>query len=158
MQIDKIHKPGFCVAGIKVDTNSANEANPESALIPALWQQFFSENIESQIPDQTGETSVLGVYWNYEGDSEKSYSLLVGREVSSLNPVSGGLTALEIPDSDYLVFSDEGEMPEIIYSMWHYIWDYFSNTDRYQRQYSYDFECYSNDNDAKVDIYIAIKP
>lgn len=157
MKVQRIHKAGFCVAGIKIDTTGIRESNPDSALIPGLWQQYFSENIENQIPNQTERSSILGVYWNYESDSEKSYSLLAGREVSSLSNVPGTLTGLELPDSDYLVFSDEGEMPKIIYSMWHYIWDYFAKSDQYQRQYSYDFECYSNDSDVKVDIYIAIK-
>lgn len=156
MQINKLHKKAFYVAGIRTQTTNTNESNPDTAIIPDLWQQFFSENIESQIPNKTEQTSILGVYWNYEGDSEKSYNLLTGREVSSLQAMPNELVGLEIPESDYLVFSDNGDMPQIIYSMWHYIWDYFSKSDQYQRQYSYDFECYSNDSDGKVDIYVAI--
>ena len=157
MNIDKKHKSGFRAAGIKVETTSTNESNPDSSLIPGLWQQFFSDNIESQIPNKNDQDSILGVYWNYEGDNEKSYSLMAGREVSSLANISGELVGLEVPESDYLVFSEEGEMPQIIYSMWTAIWDYFSTNKQHQRKYSYDFECYSVDNTSRVDIYIAIK-
>lgn len=158
MNIELKHKSGFYAAGIKVDTNNINESNPETALIPGLWQQFFSDNIESQIPNKTDLDSILGVYWNYEGDNEKSYSLMAGRAVSDLKDLSNELVGLKVPESDYLVFSDEGDMPQIIYSMWQDIWDYFSSNKQYQRNYSFDFECYSKDNTSKVDIYIAIRP
>lgn len=100
-------------------------------------------------------------YWvstgTIEGDNEKSYSLIAGREVSSLGNISGELVGLEVPKFDYLVFSDEGEMPQIIYSIWNAIWDYFSTNEQHQRKYNYNFECYSADNTSRVDIYIAIK-
>lgn len=157
MKIEKQYRSSFRAVGIKVDTTSINESSPDSALIPGLWQQFFSDNIESQIPNKIEESCILGVYWNYEGGSEKSYSVLAGLEVSSFENVPVELAALEIPDTDYLVFSDEGEMPQIIYTMWQAIWDYFSSNTQYQRKYSYDFECYSSGDTSKVDIYIAIK-
>lgn len=157
MKIEKKHKESFCAAGIKVDTTAVNESSPDTALIPGLWQQFFSDNIESQIQDKAEESCILGIYWNYRDGNEKSYSMLAGREVSAIDNVSEELVGLEVPGSDYLVFSDEGEMPQIIYTMWKEIWDYFSSNPQDQRKFSYDFECYSTDNTAKVDIYIAIQ-
>lgn len=157
MNIEKKHRSAFKVVGLGVETTNTREASPESALIPGLWQQFFSDNIDNQISNKTTNESILGVYWNYQGDQEKSYRLLAGREVSSLDNVPPGLTAIEVPESDYLVFSDQGEMPQIIYSMWQAIWDYFANNNIHQRQYSFDFECYSNDPASRVEIYVAIK-
>jgi len=157
MKFEEQHKDAFLVVGLKIHTSNTKESNPESALIPGLWQQFFSENIESQIPNKSEDTSILGVYWNYEGDSEKSYCLLVGREVANLQTIPKELVGIEVPESDYLVFSAEGEMPNVIYSLWESIRQYFSENNLHQRKYGYDYECYRADNSSRVDIYVSVK-
>ena len=126
MNIEENYKAAFKVIGLKIQTNNANESNPDTALIPAMWQQFFSESVDSQIPNKTEESSILGVYWNYDGDREKSYNLLAGREVASLQDIPKELVGIEVPESSYLVFSEEGEMPQVIFSLWNSIRNYFS--------------------------------
>jgi len=157
MRIEKSHKAAFIVIGLKTNTTNANESNPETALIPGLWQQFFSENIESQIPNITDANTILGVYWDYEGENEKSYNLLAGREVSSLQDIPVEMTGIKVPESDYLVFSEEGDMPSVIYSLWDSVQGYFSENKNILRKYSYDFECYNTNNSSRVDIYISVK-
>ena len=156
MKIEKKHKSAFFVVGIKTETTNTKESDPETALIPGMWQQFFSENIESQILNKTEAGSILGVYWNYDGDTEKSFSMIAGREVSSLSEVPRTLVGIEVPESDYLVFSQEGEMPEVIYTLWESIRAYFYQNLEVKRKYSYDFESYNSDGSSSVNIYISI--
>jgi len=145
------------VVGIATETSNAIESNIETAKIPALWQQYFSDSIESQIPDVVESSPVLGVYWNYAGDGEKTYKLLAGRQVSQLGELPSALVGVEVPESDYLVFSDEGEMPKIIFSIWESVREYFLSTKQYRRKYTCDFESYETEGGTKVDIFIAIE-
>ena len=158
MDIEQKTENALRVIGIKVDTSSSNESNPDTALIPGHWQQFFSENIQDRILNKTTNGNILGVYFNYDSDHQGAYSLIAGHEVSTLNDVPGDLVGVEIPQASYLVFSDEGEMPQVIYSMWQSIWNYFSENDQFQRQYNIDFERYSAENSSRIEIYVSVNP
>jgi len=157
MEIEFTHKADFKVVGINTVTTNVNESNPETAVIPGLWQQYFSENIENQITDKISDSPIIGLYYDYESTNERRYSLLVGNEVSRIEHMAAGLIGAEVPESDYLVFSDQGEMPAVIYSLWEFIRQYFSENKVYKRKYSYDFECYNLENTSKLSIYISVE-
>lgn len=157
MHVKSRRLQSFFVVGVKVKTSNRRESSTDTALIPGLWQQYFSENVENQIPHNTGEASIYGVYSNYQGDDDKSYQLIVGREVSSLQDIPRELVGIEIPASDYLVFSGTGQMPELIFTLWESIRQYFADHSEYRRKYSYDFECYDSANTSRLDIYVAIE-
>lgn len=145
------------VVGLKISTSSTNESNPETALIPALWQQFFSENIEEQIQNKLSESKLLGVYTDYDDEHRGCYSVIAGHEVSTTRNISKELVGVEIPAGRYLVFSEEGEMPSVIFSLWQKVWDYFSDDTEYRRAFTSDFELYNNDSPSRVEIYVAVK-
>ena len=157
MDIKEVKINSKQVAGIKISTSNSNETNPETALIPGLWQQFFSENIAEQIQNRLDESNLFGVYTDYDDEHHGQYSVLAGQEVSTLSNVSEQLAGLEIPAGRYVVFSEEGDMPAVIYALWEKIWDYFSNNTDYARAFTTDFEFYNNDHPAKIEIYIAVK-
>lgn len=145
------------VVGIKIFTSNANESNPETALIPSLWQRFFSENIAEQIQNKLDESNLLGVYTEYDDEHRGHYSVIVGQQVSALENISEEFVSLEILAGRYLIFSEAGDMPAVIFSLWQKIWDYFSDNKNHQRAFTTDFELYSNDSPSKIDIYVALK-
>ncbi|MGD8568138.1 MAG: GyrI-like domain-containing protein [Gammaproteobacteria bacterium] len=145
------------IVGIKTTTSKANESHVDTAKIPALWQTFFSEDIEQQIPLATEHGTIFGVYTGYDSDHRGKYQVIVGNEVHSVGSLPDDMAAIEIPAGRYLVFSQRGEVPAIIYSMWEYIWNYFSSEVPYQRLFTTDFELYRKDDTSRVDIYIAVK-
>lgn len=158
MNIEQKTKNALCVIGIKVDTSNSNESSPDTALIPGHWQQYFSENIQDRILNKTANGNILGVYFNYDSDHHGAYSLITGHEVSTLNDIPGDMVGVEIPQASYLVFTDEGEMPQVIYSMWQFIRNYFSENNQFHRQFGFDFERYNAENSSQIEIYISIIP
>ncbi|WP_455365252.1 GyrI-like domain-containing protein [Kaarinaea lacus] len=145
------------VIGIKTSTSSTLESDPESARIPELWQRFFSENIEEHIPDKMSEGLIYGVYSDYDNEHRGNFSFIAGRQVLSTELIPEDFAAIEIPQGDYLVFSDDGDMPAVIYSMWQTIREYFSQSANHHRAFTTDFELYNNEHPNKIEIYIALK-
>ena len=156
MKIEEKYLDALHVVGLKIITSNDNESSPDTAKIPALWQQFFSENIEEQIPDRKPGGNILGVYSDYDSELRGVYSVIVGREVTAIQKLPADMAAVTIPAARYLVFSDEGEMPKIIYSLWQSIWEYFADNSDHRRLYTADFERYPADESSRVEIYIAI--
>ena len=157
MEINEVVIDKKQVVGIKISTSNTNESNPEAALIPALWQQYFSENIGEQIKNKLSESKLLGVYTDYDDNHQGCYAVIAGNEVSTTQNISKDLVGLEIPAVRYLVFSEEGDMPSGIFSLWKKIWDYFSHEAKYRRAFTTDFELYNNDSPSRIEIYVAVK-
>jgi len=137
--------------GLSERTNNANETQPETAKIAGLHQSF-AQQIKV---NYANGASLYGVYYNYESDYTGDFSILVGTEKETVR-TSTPLEGVTLPSGDYLRFSKEGEMPQMVIDAWGEIWQYFSDPDcPHQRAYTVDFEHYTSDK--KVDIYIAIK-
>lgn len=145
------------VIGIKTATSNTLETDPQTARIPELWQRFFSENIEDQIPNKINNGLLYGVYSNYDSEHRGHFSITAGQQVSTTKIIPEGFVALEIPQDNYLVFADEGDMPTLIYSLWQSIRDYFAQSTNYMRAFTTDFELYNKENTNKIEIYVAIK-
>jgi predicted transcriptional regulator YdeE len=145
------------VIGIKTSTSNTLETDPQSARIPGLWQRFFSESIEEQIPSKVSEGLLYGVYSDYDKEQRGHYSIIIGRQVSTTDVVPDGFVATEIPQGDYLVFAEEGDMPAVIYATWQAILEYFSRSTSHIRAFTTDFELYNNESSNKIEIYIAVK-
>ena len=156
MNIEEKNLGTIQVVGIKTVTSNANESNPDTAQIPALWQHFFSESIEEQIPYKQDNSQLLGVYTDYDNEHRGVYSIIAGHEVTTIERIPEGMVGISIPRSRYLVFSDEGKVPEVVYALWKSIWDYFNVSTKHHRLYTVDFERYFEGEGSKVEIYIAI--
>lgn len=130
--------------------------NEECSLaMPAHKNRFFKEDILSKIPNKING-NILALYTNYEGDYTKSYSWILGCEVSNLDLVPEGLIGKVIPESKYAVFTTQGEFPQGLIAVWYDIWQ-----SSLQRLYTSDFEVYRSDFDPKsnpeVKVYIAME-
>ena len=82
--------------------------------------------------------------------------MILGCEVASLDEVPEGLVGLEIPASNYAVFTTDGPHPQGVVETWQAIW----NGDL-QRTFTADFEVYSSQFDPEknpqVKVFIAVE-
>lgn len=145
----------FKAIGIEVRTSNDVEMNTASAKIPELWGRFYQQKIPANITRAKTAARVVGVYSKYVSDHSGPYSLLAGVEVSTLDTIPEGMTGIAIPADTYLVFTAHGSMPQALIQTWGVIWSYFSQGQKYQRSYTYDFELYQASD--RVDIHIAVK-
>jgi len=125
-----------------------------SVAMPAHKDKFFRENIPAKIPNKVNG-NILALYTDYEGDYTKPYSWILGCEVSSLDNIPDGLVGKTIPESNYAVFTTQGEFPQGLIAAWQAIWK--ANL---HRSYTSDFEVYRSDFDPhkspQVKVYIAV--
>ena len=137
------------ISGLSITTNNNDEISEDKAKITQLWEDYASDNTYTKTFNKANNTSMYGVYSDYENDQNGNYRVTVGVEV--IKPKG----AIIIENQKYLVFSKNGELPQIIIDTWQEIWEYFENNDEYQREFNVDFEKYSKENE--IEIYIAIK-
>lgn len=156
MDIREQYMEAVQVIGIATKTSNSNESNPETARLPALWQRFFSESTHEYIPNKIDECNILGVYTSYDIAQRGEFTMIAGCAVSSATAVPDGLVGLQISPARYLVFSERGEVPAVIYSLWENIRKYFATTSQYQRLYSTDFEQYNMNDMSTINIYVAV--
>jgi len=137
------------INGISTRTNNAAEMSPNGK-IPALWKTF-DESIA--VDYQNGER-VYGAYFNYESDQHGMFTALAGFDRNSY-PSDADLEQIVIPKAKYLVFTHQGEMPQIAIAAWTEVWAYFANEDsKHQRLFTIDFEYYPNGNEIEVHIAV----
>lgn len=145
------HIKSFRVAGLRVRTKNIDESNSESAKIPGLWTQFYSEGVTEQISTRLANTPMFGVYSDYETDATGFYDVTVGASVDKSN---SGFENIVIEAGEYLVFEARGAMPDAIIQTWSYIRSYFEQHPEICRSFLTDFEAYSGPEEAHV--YIGI--
>lgn len=138
------------IRGISVRTNNAAEFGPNGK-IPALWQSF-DESVP--VDYQNGER-VYGVYYNYESDHNGMFNVLAGFDGQS-NSTQTNIENVVIPEGQYLVFTQTGDMPQIAIDAWTQVWEYFTNeSTEYERCFSTDFEYYPNEK--TIEVHIAVQ-
>ncbi len=148
MKVSYVKK--LMLLGISTRTNNVNEKDKETHKIAPLWEKYDEENIYSKTLNKANNTSFYGLYSNYESDVNGDYDATVAVEVTKSKN-----NAMVIENKKYLVFTKQGELPDICTELWEEIWDYFANNSEYERAYTIDFEKYSKEN--LIDIYISIK-
>ena len=70
------------------------------------------------------------------------------------------MVEVSIPAGKYLVFSEEGHMPNTVMNAWESAWEYFNTLDcEHTRTFAVDFEHYIDGNleYGQVDVYIGIE-
>lgn len=144
---------GLTVAGLSVRTINRDEFNPDTAKLPQLWERFLSGSIMEKIPGRRSETTVYGVYSDYDSDASGFYTVTAGVAVDSSS--EGELQTVSIQPGRYLVFADKGAMPQVVIKIWERIWNYFGENTVYKRRFISDFEVYLNGKEVAV--YIGIE-
>lgn len=142
---------GKTINGLSIRTDNASEMDPVKGKIATLWQTF-----DDTVPvDYRNGERVYGVYSDYESDHTGKFTVHACFDGESF-PVSSNLEEVTIPKAKYLVFTHQGEMPQIAIDAWTQVWNYFSNDEaEYLRLYSTDFEFYPNGN--QIEVHIAVK-
>ena len=59
---------------------------------------------------------------------------------------------MRIEGGDYLVFTGQGEMPQMVLAVWQTIWQYFEAHPEIKRLYRSDFEAYSGPEQVAIHI------
>jgi predicted transcriptional regulator YdeE len=138
------------IFGLSARTNNKNEMNPEGGKIAGLVQKFdASVNVNYR-----SGARVYSVYSDYETDASGDYSVLVGADVVESSAMV--LETVKIHEGSYLVFSAQGQVPEIVFETWSKVWRYFENENcPYARAYTTDFEFYKSQ--SEIEIHIAVK-
>jgi len=121
--------PAFSVAGIAVRTSNTEEMNPAIARLGALWGRFFSESWERKLPSRGDDGRIYGVYSNYESNEHGAFDVTAGVAVADAVAAQAvpGAVRIDIEAGDYLVFTGQGDMPQMVIDTWIRIWGYFAS-------------------------------
>ncbi len=148
--------PGFSVTGIAVRTRNSEEMNPASARIGGLWERFFSQSWERQLPGRGTDGRLFGVYSGYESNEQGAFDVTAGVALAAPDaaPPAAGVHRVDIEAGSYLVFTGEGDMPQMVIDTWARIWRYFAENPQAQRRFATDFEAYEGPD--RVAIHIGV--
>lgn len=148
--------PAFSVTGIAVRTRNSEEMNPASARIGGLWERFFSQSWERQLPGRGADGRLFGVYSGYESNEQGAFDVTAGVALSAPDaaPPAEGVHRVDIEAGRYLVFTGEGAMPQMVIDTWARIWRYFAENPQAQRRFATDFEAYEGPD--RVAIHIGV--
>jgi len=150
--------PAFSVAGIAVRTRNSEEMSPAIARLGGLWDRFFSQSWERKLPSRGDDGRIFGVYSGYESNEQGAFNVTAGVAVADpdLALTVPGAARVDIQGGDYLVFTGQGDMPQMVMDTWVRIWHFFAENPQVQRCFSTDFEAY--EGPENVAIYIGVKP
>lgn len=153
MQPRMIHVPAFAVAGLSVRTRNGDEANPATARIGALWDQFFSRSWARELPGPGADGRLYGVYSAYESNEQGAFDVTAGVAAARAHP-EVHTTQVDVHAGDYLVFRSEGAMPQMVMDGWSAVWRYFVDHPEARRRFATDFECYEGPDCVAIHIGI----
>jgi predicted transcriptional regulator YdeE len=143
------------VVGVDVRTSNAAEADAVTARLPDLWRRFYAENVLERVPGKKSPATPLGLYTDYSSDHTGEYRVVAGAAVEEGTRVPEGLVSATLPAGRYLVFSGEGQVPDVVIRTWMSVWEYFSEPGAIMRAFTADFEQYRGP--TSVDIYISVR-
>ena len=151
--------PAFSVAGIAVRTRNSDESNPAIARLGGLWNRFFSQSWERQLPARGGDGRIFGVYSAYESDEQGAFDVTAGVAVaepcSTLEAVPDA-RRVDIQPGGYLVFHGEGDMPQMVVDTWLRVWRYFAENPQLRRRFATDFEAYEGPDQVAIHVGVAL--
>lgn len=146
----------FYVVGISTRTSNANGQSATD--IEALWQKFWGEEIQSQVPNKISD-DIYAVYTDYETDFTGEYTTVIGLSVNSLDHIPEGMTGMTIETTAYQKIVSKGKMPEAILTTWLAIWaDKELDSKRaYKADFTVHGKKYYDGDNAEVETYLSVK-
>lgn len=153
--------------GISARTTNIAETSHDTAKLGRLWQKFYQDYVSHLIKGE----DIYGIYHHYESDDVGAFDVVACWRTSSehseqqqldsnyISNVSNVVT-VTIPIGKYMVFSEQGNMPNTVMNAWEKAWEYFNNPScEHTRLYNVDFERYVEGNleYGQVDLYIGIE-
>lgn len=165
-QIKELTEAVAC-RGISVRTTNIDEISHDTAKLGRLWQKFY----QGHVSDLEKGEDIYGIYHNYESDDLGAFDVVASWKVDSQQGAqdqsgkgatvnASNLVTVTIPVGRYLVFSEQGNMPNTVMNAWERVWDYFNDPScEHTRAYDVDFERYVGGNleYGQVDVYIGIE-
>lgn len=160
--------------GISTRTTNIAEISHDTAKLGRLWQKFY----QNHAGDLAESADIYGVYHNYESDDEiGAFDVVASWEVgshqaegkdtnvlSAQNILSAAnasdVVAVSIPVGKYLVFSEEGYMPNTVMNAWEKVSEYFTSSScEHTRSFNVDFEQYVDGNleYGQINLYIGVE-
>ena len=146
----------FEVAGLTIRTSNAQEMDPETAQIAAVWNQFFEGGSYDNLRGDDEHPPLHGVYSDYESDADGAYTLTVGVAAGETAGHDGDVVLVTVEDGEYLVWEAEGELEDIVPETWEEIWAYFEDNPSYVRAYRTDFERFIEG--TQLQVYVSVDP
>ncbi|AWM17257.1 AraC family transcriptional regulator [Bacillus subtilis] len=145
-------------AGLSQRTSNALEMTEERR-IPALWDQFWQQDMRILFSQAEKDQSIIALYSNYEQETNGFYTFSVGAFQEDSGTLPEPYENIDLPASAYAVFTSRiGPIEEIVYETWKEIWTWDK---RHLRTFTGDFEMYDQSaavpQRAQVNIYVAIK-
>ncbi|MGO3271953.1 MAG: GyrI-like domain-containing protein, partial [Psychrobacter sp.] len=152
-------------SGISVRTTNNAEISHDTAKLGRLWQKFYQNHVANLAEGE----DIYGVYHNYESDDlVGAFDVVASWKVDSEEEQSSSdnaaaasnIVTVQIPAGKYLVFSEEGIMPNTVMNAWEKAWEYFHDSScEHKRRFDVDFEHYIDGNleYGQVDLYIGIE-
>jgi predicted transcriptional regulator YdeE len=156
VKMENITIQKFYIAGISVRTTNQNGQASED--IEALWERFWTEDIQNKIPNKTSD-EIYAVYTNYESDFKGFYTTIIGMSVDSLENCPEGFVGIIIEADNYEKFVSKGKMPQAVVETWLEIWaDQDLNSRRaYKADFTIHGKKYYDGDNAEVETYLSIK-
>jgi predicted transcriptional regulator YdeE len=134
-----VERPAMNVIGHSIRTNNADEADPEEAKIPDLWDQVRSESLDELVPGAIDPETLVAVLSAYESDYRGDYSELVGLQARTLADLPEGMAGLAVPSGSYAEIAVEGPMPYALIATWQQVWE-AEEAGKLKRAYEFDYE------------------
>lgn len=142
MSFEIVTRDELWVAGVATRTRNADEATPERARLPGLWQRAAPDG------------AMVAVLTDYESDRDGEYTQVVGRVLADPSQLADTLVAVRIPAGRYARLVTEGALPHSIVAGWREIWSAEERGDL-QRAYGTDFELWPAGE--APEIYVSIR-
>lgn len=170
-QIKELPEAIVC-KGISVRTTNNAEISHDTAKLGRLWQKFYQNHVSHLAQG----ADIYGIYHNYESDDlVGAFDVVASWKVEDEQPEGENVLSAEsvlsavhasdvvsvtVPAGKYLVFSEEGHMPNTVMNAWEKAWEYFHDRDcEHTRTYNVDFERYVDGNleYGQVELYIGVE-
>jgi predicted transcriptional regulator YdeE len=142
------------VIGHSIRTNNADEADPETAKIPGLWDLVRSQSLEELIPGAIDPETLVAVLSAYESDYRGDYSELVGHQARTLAELPEGMAGLAVASGSYAEIAVEGPLPYALIATWQQVWE-AEDAGRLERAYEFDYELH---RDGVATLYLSVVP
>ena len=108
-----------------------------------FWQEFWKRHNPQELKQMP-----LALYYDYEDDYSKPYSLLIGfKTQNGTTSVKEDEVCITVPSQSVQVFQNSGSMPSVVFSTWKEVWN--SNI---KRSFTFDIEEYVDKNTVKLSI------
>ena len=122
---------------MKVVGISAKVSNDRDDLLEEAWELFFKSEVLEYVEGENLSEDIISVYYEYEGDCDDPYTLLIGYEVADDFETPMGLNSVTI-NLNHETHKIDKDLPDAVFDKWEDIWDdetremaYIADFDRY---------------------------